>query len=108
MPGIVVDTSVFIAALRSRHGASCRLLELTGDARRELDLSVAHALEYEAVGKREASKLGIPASAIDDIVDMLCERAGIMQSAFDCVPRLPIRTTTSCSNSRSLHDAISS
>src|SRR5580700_8581837 len=72
MPGIVVDTSVFIAALRLRRGASYRLLEMTGDARWELNLSVALALEYEAVGKREAGKLGIPASAIDDIVDMLC------------------------------------
>jgi hypothetical protein len=32
-------------------------------------MQVALALEYEAVGKREARKLGIPNSAIDDIVD---------------------------------------
>jgi hypothetical protein len=35
-------------------------------------MSVALALEYEAIGKREGNKLGIPESAIDDIVDMLC------------------------------------
>ena len=35
-------------------------------------MSVALALEYEAIGKREANKLRIPVSAIDDIVDMLC------------------------------------
>ena len=34
---------------------------------------MALALEYEAIGKREASKIGIPLSAIDDIVDMLCK-----------------------------------
>ena len=40
-----------------------------------MNISVALALEYEAVGKREAQKLGIPDSAIDDIVDVLCERS---------------------------------
>ena len=45
MLGIVVDTSVFIAALRSRRGASFRLLEMTGDARWQMHISVALALE---------------------------------------------------------------
>ena len=73
MRRIVIDTSVFIAALKSRRGASYRLLGLAGDARWQLNMSVALALEYEAIGKREAIKLGIPDSAIDDIVDMLCK-----------------------------------
>ena len=75
MQQIVIDTSVLIAALRSRRGASYRLLEMAGDPRWQLNLSVALALEYEAVGKREAQKLGISDSAIDDIVDVLCERS---------------------------------
>jgi predicted nucleic acid-binding protein len=45
---------------------------MVGDSRWELSLSVALILEYEAVGKREAAKLGIPSVAIDDIIDMLC------------------------------------
>ena len=73
MQQIVIDTSVLIAALRSKRGASYRLLEMASDARWQLNMSVALALEYEAVGKREAKRLGIPDSAIDDIVDMLCE-----------------------------------
>ena len=36
-------------------------------------MSATLALEYEAVGKREAQRLGIHPSAIDDIVDRLCE-----------------------------------
>ena len=72
---IVIDTSVLIAALRSKRGASYQLFEMAGDARWQLNMSVALALEYEAIGKREANKLGIPESAIDDIVDMLCERS---------------------------------
>jgi predicted nucleic acid-binding protein len=46
---------------------------MAGDPRWQSNISVALALEYEAVGKREAQKLGIPDSAIDDIVDLLCE-----------------------------------
>lgn len=72
MYDIVLDTSVFIAALRSRRGASYRLLELAGDDRWRIHISATLALEYEATGKREAGRLGIPAAAIDDIVDMLC------------------------------------
>jgi putative PIN family toxin of toxin-antitoxin system len=89
MPGIVLDTSAFIAALRSRRGASYRLLEMSGDARWELNLSVALALEYEAVGKREAGKLGIPVSAIDDIVDMLCSASRHHAVRFRLRPEAP-------------------
>ena len=75
MQQIVIDTSVFIAALRSKRGASYRLLEIVGDARWQLNMSVALALEYEAVGKREAQELGIPDSVINDIVDVLCQKS---------------------------------
>ena len=49
-------------------------MELAGDPRWQLNMSVALALAdmRKAIGKREANKLGIPDSAIDDIVDMLC------------------------------------
>ena len=72
MHGIVLDTSVFVAALRSRRGAGYRLIEMAGDVRWRMHLSVALALEYEAVGRREASKLGISGMVVNDIVDMLC------------------------------------
>jgi predicted nucleic acid-binding protein len=71
MHQIVIDTSV--AALHSNRGASYRLLEMVDDSRWQLNVSVALALEYEAIGKREAAKLGISETAIDDIVDVLCE-----------------------------------
>jgi putative PIN family toxin of toxin-antitoxin system len=89
MLGIVIDTSVFIAALKSNRGASYRLLEMAGDPRWELNISVALALEYEAVGKREARKLGIPDSAIDDIVDMLCRTSRHHAVRFRLRPEAP-------------------
>jgi putative PIN family toxin of toxin-antitoxin system len=72
---IVIDTSVFISALRSRQGASFRLIETMGDPRWQANISVALALEYEEVGKRVAIELGIAPSVVDDIVNMLCARS---------------------------------
>jgi predicted nucleic acid-binding protein len=41
---VVIDTNVFVAALRSRRGSSFRLLDLVGDPRWQAKLSVALAL----------------------------------------------------------------
>jgi predicted nucleic acid-binding protein len=62
-------------SVSSRQGASFRLLDTIGDPRWQANISVTLALEYEEVGKRVAGELGIPTSAIDDIVDMLCARS---------------------------------
>jgi len=52
---IIIDTNVLVAALRSKQGASYRLLELlrNGDNRWQINVSTALILEYEAVLKRE-------------------------------------------------------
>jgi putative PIN family toxin of toxin-antitoxin system len=68
---IVLDTNVLIAALRSRRGASFAVLQRIGEEWEPL-ISVPLLLEYEAVGKREAEKLGIPLSTIDAIVRAFC------------------------------------
>jgi predicted nucleic acid-binding protein len=107
MQQIVIDTSVLIAALKSKRGASYRLLEMVGDARWQLNISVALALEYESVGNREARKLGIPDSAIDDIVEYCARRVNIMRFTFDCDRSFQTRTTNSWLNSHSWRDAIS-
>ena len=69
---VVLDTCVLVAGLRSRRGASFRLLELVGaDAVRPV-LSVPLVLEYEAVLKRQAKVLGLTPRAIDGLLDDLC------------------------------------
>ena len=88
MHSIVIDTSVFIAALRSRRGASYRLLEMAGEIRWRTHMSVALALEYESVGRREADKLGIPDSVVNDIVDMLCSTSQHHAVYFKLRPQL--------------------
>lgn len=72
---VVLDTSVLIAALRSRRGASFELLRLVGDSRWQLHLSTALLLEYEAVARRQAQYLWLRPDLIEAVVDFLCASA---------------------------------
>ena len=70
---IVLDTNVLIAALRSRRGASFRLLSLVGTSSAfELNLSVPLVLEYEEVAKRPGLVVGLSAEEVDAVIDYLC------------------------------------
>ncbi len=72
---IVLDTSVLIAALRSRRGASFELLRLVEDERWQLHLSTALLLEYEAVARRESQELSLSPDLIEAVLDYLCANA---------------------------------
>lgn len=76
-PRVVIDTSVMVAAARSRLGASFRLLSLfdAGDARWEWNISTALLLEYEAALKREQHRMGRSLVVVDALVDDLARRA---------------------------------
>jgi putative PIN family toxin of toxin-antitoxin system len=69
---VVLDTNVLVAALRSRRGASFRLIELLRAGAFEIAISVPLAVEYEAVLTRHAASLGIRRSEVTTIVDYLC------------------------------------
>ncbi|TVR50033.1 MAG: putative toxin-antitoxin system toxin component, PIN family [Gemmatimonadales bacterium] len=73
---VVLDTNVLISALRSRRGASFRLLSMLG-IRPDLQVhvSVPLVLEYEQVAKRQAGELGLDPGDIDDVLDYLCQVA---------------------------------
>ena len=75
---IVVDTNVFFAGLRSRRGASHRLLQEIGRHQAfQIHLSVPLVLEYEEIAKRHARTLSLTHSDIDDILNYLCSVAGL-------------------------------
>lgn len=59
VPNIVIDTNVVIAALRSKKGASNKLLALVGTSKFEIHDSVALILEYEDVIQRQRTELGL-------------------------------------------------
>ncbi len=72
---IVLDTNVLIAALRSKRGASHKLMMLLDSGQFELALSVPLVLEYEAVAKRMIGMTGLCAEDIESIIDYLCAHA---------------------------------
>lgn len=70
---VVVDTNVFISALRSKRGASHRLLLLIGvDPRLTTCVSVPLILEYQDVARRQARDLGLTYADIDAVIDYIC------------------------------------
>ena len=74
-PRVVVDTNVLVSALRSKRGASHRLLLLVDSGKFEMCLSTAVLLEYEEVCKRLAGDFGLEESDVDDVLDYLCRQA---------------------------------
>ena len=88
-PHIVIDTNVVIAALRSKRGASARLLSLVGTRRFEIHDSVPLILEYEDVLQRQSVDLGFTGQDISDFVDSLCALAQHHEIYFLWRPSLP-------------------
>jgi putative PIN family toxin of toxin-antitoxin system len=79
---VVLDTNVLVAAMRSKAGASYRLLTLLGDGRWRPNLTVAVALEYEAVLKRNCREFGLTEDDIDDALDAIISLAGLHRLYF--------------------------
>ncbi len=71
-PEIVLDTNVLIAALRSRRGASYRLLRLIDSGRFFVNLSVPLLLQYEEVGRRILDATPLSVDDFNAILDYLC------------------------------------
>ena len=78
---IVIDTNVLIAALRSRRGASYRLLMLLGSDKFAIHISVPLVLEYEAAAKRMLDRIPLTEQDVDDVLDYLCA-VGAHQELF--------------------------
>ena|SRR5581483_12296419 len=69
---VVLDSNVIVAALRSRRGASYKLLSLLGDPRWQPAVSYPLVLEYEAAARRKVSLPGPPDWTIEALVDLIC------------------------------------
>ncbi|MCH8537895.1 MAG: putative toxin-antitoxin system toxin component, PIN family [Alkalimonas sp.] len=79
MDKIVIDTNVLVAALRSKQGASYKLLlELTHDWYTPA-VSVPLFLEYEAVLKRAGLIPNLQSTDIDNVLNFLLTKARLCQ-----------------------------
>ena len=79
---IVLDTNVIYAGLRSRRGASFRLMEAVGTGLFDIVVSVPLVLEYEEVLRRKARSLGLTFADVADVIDYLCDVAEKRQIFF--------------------------
>ena len=84
----VVDTNVVVSALRSTKGASYRLLNLVGDPRWQMHVSVALLLQYEAVARREVVPLHATLEEADKFIDYLCAASEHQAIYFAWRPQL--------------------
>jgi len=78
---IVIDTNVIFSALRSRRGASYKLVSLLSIGRFSVSISVPLIIEYEDVLKRGKLPPTISDRDIGDFIDFLC-RVGNRQDIF--------------------------
>jgi putative PIN family toxin of toxin-antitoxin system len=75
VPRVVLDTNVFVSALRSNRGASFRLLSEIDSGRFQICVSVPLVLEYEAALFRQARSLGLSRRDASDVLDYICSVA---------------------------------
>lgn len=79
---VVIDTNVIVSGLRSRKGASFRVLQMIGSAEFEIALSVPLALEYEEVVKRASAELGLAPDDVDVLMEYWCGVAHLQEIYF--------------------------
>jgi putative PIN family toxin of toxin-antitoxin system len=85
---IVIDTNVFVTALRSQYGASYKLMSLIKSEKFQVNLSVPLVLEYEAVAKRMIGEISLNDREIDDILDFVISKANRWQIYYLWRPQL--------------------
>ncbi len=72
---IVLDSCVLVSALRSKRGASYRLLRQIGTGRFETSLSLPMFLEYEDVSARLIGQISLTKPEIDDVLNFIAQSA---------------------------------
>ncbi len=76
---VVIDTNVIVSALKSRRGASYKLLISLPSGIYRPNLSVPLFIEYESVAKRTGLLNGLKEQDIDYILDYILSQSSIRQ-----------------------------
>ena len=72
---VVLDTNVLVSALRSKRGASHRLLTHLDSGLYTPVVSVPLVLEYESVAKKQSAHTHLTGRDVDTVFDYICGRA---------------------------------
>ena len=86
---VVIDTNVLVAALRSRRGASFRLVQRLGSPQFQPVISPPLCLEYEDVFRRSGLLPGQTAEDIGDFLDYFLSECVECRIHFLWRPHLP-------------------
>ena len=86
---VVLDTTILVAAARSRNGASHALLSLLPDLRFEPVVSVPVFLEYHAALVRQENLCGRTALKAEAFLDGLLAMSHIQEIFFNWRPAMP-------------------
>lgn len=81
MERVVLDTNVLVSAIRSRLGASYKVLSLVGTDVFDVAISIPLIFEYEDVLMRHAEEAGLAEEDVRAIVDYICS-VGVRQEIF--------------------------
>ena len=69
---VVIDTNVIVSALRSRNGASFKLISLLENERFNINISVPLLLEYESILIRNLKNLSLSKKDVEIFLDYIC------------------------------------
>jgi putative PIN family toxin of toxin-antitoxin system len=86
---IVIDTNILVAALKSRRGASYKLVSLLPSDKLSIVVSVPLVIEYEDVLKRVKLPAAITNEDIGVFIDFLCKISRHQDIYFLWRPFLP-------------------
>jgi putative PIN family toxin of toxin-antitoxin system len=76
---VIIDTNVFVAGVRSRHGASFAVLHLALTDRIHFGVSVSLAAEYEDVLIRHLEHTAFTAHEMDSFIDAIYYAANFIE-----------------------------
>lgn len=79
---VILDTNVLVSGLRSKRGASYRLLMLLTEDVYQPQVSVPLFLEYESVTKRQGLISQLSHDDIDDILNFVLSKSSIRSIYF--------------------------
>lgn len=86
---VVLDTNILVTALRSKRGASFKLISLIDKGPFKLNLSVSLVFQYEEILRRQRRSLHVNQDDIADFLDYLCSVANLHEIYFLWRPYLP-------------------
>ena len=86
---IVLDTNILVSALRSKRGASFKLVSFIGQGLFGINLSVPLVLQYEEILRRQRLSLHVTQDYVADFLDYLCSVANLHEIYFLWRPYLP-------------------